>query len=164
MPSYVDPPFQSMSTSQALKRTQSIHGRPVKEEQKPKKRKVTEKLNRADQKALQRLTGDETYDIPVEEDVVKFSQTSPTWQELYDALLAVVKWWALERSKTAKKKRSAPRLPTAYNIYFKTMMKSPKIQALPHSERMAAVAAAWKKLPSKNKALLKAQAEAAAKK
>lgn len=77
------------------------------------------------------------------------------------ALMAVVKKWAAQRSKEESKKRNQkPRQPTAYNLFFKQQMQRPHIKKLEHSERMKAVAAAWKRLSEHQKRALADQAKA----
>lgn len=78
------------------------------------------------------------------------------------ALMAVVKKWAAQRAKEeSKKKGQKPRQPTAYNLFFKQQMQKPAIKGLEHSERMKAVAMAWKRVSPHQKKILAEQAKKA---
>lgn len=78
------------------------------------------------------------------------------------ALMSVVKKWAAQRAKEeSKKKGQKPRQPTAYNLFFKQQMQKPAIKGLEHSERMKAVAMAWKRVSPHQKKILAEQAKKA---
>ena len=84
-----------------------------------------------------------------------------TPMQLKIALASVINKWAIQRAKEeSKKKKSKPRKPTAYNIFFREQMKYPAIKRLDHGERMAAVAANWKKLSPAQKRMWVAKAAA----
>lgn len=122
--------------SQALKRTKSVRSP-------PQKKKVKKEKTKSD---YERICGDDGY--PDKEQLEFQVKEGRLECDLVALLGTVAEKWKQQREKVEqkKKKSSKPRKPTAYNLFFKKQMESPLIKALPHPQRMKAVAAQWKRL------------------
>lgn len=122
--------------SQALKRSVSVRAP-------PQKKRVKKEKTKSD---YDRICGDDGFP---DKDQLEFQVKEGRLECDFVVLLGIVaEKWKQQREKVEqkRKKSSKPRKPTAYNLFFKKQMESPLIKALPHPERMKAVAAQWKRL------------------